>query len=1091
MDKANKLLTMGILTILLMAMIATVAPARAQAETITTDKGLYAIIFSDTNTGYVNVTVTMSNLDPTAVYKVVVSRFNGPESAAIEGTFSLGYGEFRFTLPGSRDARPADLAGTWNATLYKKVGATYQLVTFVNFGVWGINSNITNYGRILQVFGGGFSSDKKVCVVINKTDTGEIITDDLFGENPAKCKVSTLPDATYGRVSNSSKPIPSTVEKGTYDVWLTDYKMLPKVTSNVYENKTSFTITDELMVKIISPADGSQFNRTQTVNVEAEVLYMDYEPVTAGTVTALFDLPGGGASPYNKDKSITLTYDPVSKTWKGSLKIQKDNVTGTWNITVAAQDNYGNNGSDSVEIEVFPAVLVVTTVKDPEDTVPRASWVTWQVKITYEGDGSLADLNIPGCTVYVVNATTNAIVGSAYIIKVATGYYNITWFVPADAPLGAYKFMIPKNGLEDVVDPNKSCKRNIGPKAVVFSAPFTVGITALNVVVDTYAARDVTSQQKAFEPGKTVYIGASVTYKDSGVVMSSGSVRAYIYNATGYLIAEIPMTFYGDTRMWWCSWSSTGYKAGYYTVVVKARDIGGNIGEGSTYFLLAGATISPTKGTVPPDASVKATALDPAKTKYLVTASIFTDPVSGKKLGTTVTITGTTFTPNSKVNITITGLPYLTGKTVFLAVNVPTDASGAFTYSFVFPTAPKGTYTMTITDAKGVTQTVTFTVVPGLILTPGEVVGSAMIKVIGTGYEASVPGTAMLLNGTDALYPIISMQITNWKTNANGTIATVTYSEWPTGVTPAFTMPYIEPGVYSITLYMGKASATDTVKVVNAFKQLPAMITNLDDLMTLLKYVNVTLVGVSGNVAILVTDVGVVKADTATIKTMLTGMNATLVDVKDGVVTISTTVGEIKTTVDALNATIVSVSEDVVAIKTDVGTIKADTATIKTMLTRMNATLVSVSGSVATISTTVGTIKASLDALSPKIDSISGSVATISTTVGTIKSSVDALSPKVTSIEGDMATVKTTMGTLTGKVESIDGNVATVKTDVGTIRAELATVKSDVSDVKDTVSEVPSAVSNVSLAVWVAVVLSLIAAIGSIVSLIMLRKKIA
>ncbi|MEM1767578.1 MAG: hypothetical protein QXD86_06530, partial [Candidatus Bathyarchaeia archaeon] len=950
---------------------------------------------------------------------------------------------------------------------------------FVNFGVWGINSKIINYGRILQVFGGGFkdATNRVTFTIYNTSDNTDKITGILFDDEPAKCKVSTLPDATYGRISNSSKPIPSSVGAGNWTVELLDFVTLPTV-KDVYETKVYFNTTNKLIVNIISPVDGSQFNRTQTVNVEAEVLYMDYEPVTVGTVNATFEVGG-------KYKTITLTYDPVSKTWKGSLKIQKDNVTGPWTITVDAQDNYGNTGSDSVKIEVFPAWLVVTTVKDPEATVPRASWVTWQVKITYEGDGSLADLNIPDCTVYVVNATTNAIVGSAYMAKVATGYYNITWFVPADAPLGAYKFMIPKNGLKDAVE-------NIGPKAVVFSAPFTVGITALNVVVDTYAVyRDVTSQQKAFAPGATVYIGASVTYKDSGVVMSSGSVRAYIYNATGYLIAEIPMTFDGATRMWWCSWSSTGYKAGYYTVVVKARDIGGNIGEGSTYFLLAGATISPTKGTVPPDASVKATALDPAKTKYLVTASIFTDPVSGKKLGTTVTITGTTFTPNSKVNITITGLPYLTGKTVFLAVNVPTDASGAFTYSFVFPTAPKGSYTMTITDAKGVTQTVTFTVVPGLILTPGEVVGSAMIKVIGTGYDASVTGTAMLLNGTDALYPIISMQITNWITNANGTIATVTYSGWPTGVTPAFTMPYIEPGVYSITLYMDTASATDTVKVVNAFKQLPAMITKLDDLMTLLKYVNVTLVGVSGNVAILVTDVGVVKADTATIKTMLTGMNAALVDVKDGVVTISTTVGEIKATVDALNATIVSVSEDVVAIKTDVGTIKADTATIKTMLTRMNATLVSVSGSVATISTTVGTIKASLDALSPKIDSISGSVATISTTVGTIKSSVDALSPKVTSIEGDMATVKTTMGTLTGKVESIDGNVATVKTDVGTIRAELATVRSDVSDVKDTVSEVPSAVGNVSLAVWVAVVLSLIAAIGSIVSLIMLRKKIA
>ncbi|MCX8178151.1 MAG: hypothetical protein N3F10_07685, partial [Candidatus Bathyarchaeota archaeon] len=704
-------------------------------------------------------------------------------------------------------------------------------------------------------------------------------------------------------------------------------------------------------------------------------------PVTAGTVQALFDLPTDGSSPFNNDKTISLTYDPASKTWKGSLKIQKDNVTGDWSIKVSAADNFGNTGEKSTTIKVFPGVLVVSTVKDPAASVPRASWVTWQVKVTYEGDGSLVDLNIPGCTVYVVNATTNAIVSSGYIIKVSTGYYNISWFVPADAPLGSYKFMIPKNGLNDTVDPAKSVSRNVGPKAVVYSAPFSVGITALNVVVDTYSAdKDVTSVRKAFSPGSTVYIGASITYKDSGVVMSSGSVRAYIYNSTGGLVAETLMTFDSGTRMWWCSWSSSGAKAGRYTVVVKARDVGNNIGEGSTYFLIAGVTVTPSRGTVPPEKSVTAKALDAAKTMYLVQASIFT--VSGKSLGTSVTLTGTGFTPKSKVNVTVSGLPYLSGKTVYLAVDVPTDDAGAFTCSFVFPVAPNGTYTLTIRDAVGVTHTARFTVVPGIILTPGVVVGSAMINVIGTGYPADATGQAMLLNGTDALYPIVSSQLVKWTTNLNGTLTSST--AWTdVKATPAFTLPYMEPGTYIVALYMKNTTsplrfASDTVRVVNAFKDLTAIVTKIDDLAALVRSVNVTLVGVSRNVATLITDSGIVKADLSTLKTMLTRMNATLVSISGGVATISTSVGTIRSSVDALSPKVTSIEGKVATIETAVGTIKGEVE--------------SIDGNVATVKTDVGTIKADVSSVKSDLSSVKAGVSSIEDTVSDVPAAVGNVS---------------------------------------------------------------------------------------------------
>lgn len=162
---------------------------------------------------------------------------------------------------------------------------------------------------------------------------------------------------------------------------------------------------------------------------------------------------------------------------------------------------------------------------------------------------------------------------------------------------------------------------------------------------------------------------------------------------------------------------------------------------------------------------------------------------------------------------------------------------------------------------------------------------------------------------------------------------------------------------------------------------------------------------------------------------------------------INTKAGQITTKLDALGAQLQGVEDMGIIIATDVGEIKVAIEALD------------------------------LDALGVDITAIKGDVATIKTNIGTVTTNIATLDAKVTTLSGDVATVSTTLGTLEGTVTSIDGNVATIDTEVGTLQA-------DVTDIlaKPDVDMTP---------VWIAVVLSLIAAIAAIFAVVTIRQKIA
>jgi hypothetical protein len=88
----------------------------------------------------------------------------------------------------------------------------------------------------------------------------------------------------------------------------------------------------------------------------------------------------------------------------------------------------------------------------------------------------------------------------------------------------------------------------------------------------------------------------------------------------------------------------------------------------------------------------------------------------------------------------------------------------------------------------------------------------------------------------------------------------------------------------------------------------------------------------------------------------------------------------------------------------------------------------------------------------------------------TVMDQINSLKPVITSIVGDIATIKTDVGTIKGTVTSIQGNVATIKTDLGVVKGNVP------------VDMTPA---------WIAVGLSLIAAIAAAIAAVGIFRKMA
>ena len=165
-------------------------------------------------------------------------------------------------------------------------------------------------------------------------------------------------------------------------------------------------------------------------------------------------------------------------------------------------------------------------------------------------------------------------------------------------------------------------------------------------------------------------------------------------------------------------------------------------------------------------------------------------------------------------------------------------------------------------------------------------------------------------------------------------------------------------------------------------------------------------------------------------------------------------------------------------INTKSGIITADIAALNPQLQAITDTAVIIATMLGEVQVDIAALDmAALDALGVSITAIKGDVATIKTNIGTVNTAVGSLDAVLGAVAGQLVEVQTSLGTLQGTVTAIDGKVATVQTDVGTVKADITDVQGELP-----VDMTPA---------WIAVVLSLVAAVAAIFAVITIRQKIA
>jgi hypothetical protein len=154
---------------------------------------------------------------------------------------------------------------------------------------------------------------------------------------------------------------------------------------------------------------------------------------------------------------------------------------------------------------------------------------------------------------------------------------------------------------------------------------------------------------------------------------------------------------------------------------------------------------------------------------------------------------------------------------------------------------------------------------------------------------------------------------------------------------------------------------------------------------------------------------------------------------------------------------------------------------ISSTLTNLNAVIGQIEGDIATIVVPeLGVIKTNLSSIDAKIVGINGNLAILNSTLGTIQTTLDVIRLNVTAINGTAASIQTMLGlmngTVTSMISSVNGTIATI------VIPQIGTIQADVSDLKGQEQALAPQL-------MAAIVIALIAAVGSLATVIMMIRR--
>jgi thermitase len=274
----------------------------------------------------------------------------------------------------------------------------------------------------------------------------------------------------------------------------------------------------------------------------------------------------------------------------------------------------------------------------------------------------------------------------------------------------------------------------------------------------------------------------------------------------------------------------------------------------------------------------------------------------GGPIGTTVTVNGRDFTPDSTVQVSFNDL--------FIGT-APTDSSGSFTLTFNVPVSSAGLQLVKATDLI-VSAQANFTVLDvtpldvqvdtGVIHFRGETV-TFYVQTVFEGQAVSAAITSAVLYEPDGTNKTLTA-----KALAMG-LYSVTYelpNDAPAGLYAlSITANYTDVTVESLGTFFKSFLVSETLSGWNAIlvqtnSTIGTIKTDLGILQVNLNQINATLESINGDTATLTTDMGTIEAGLFTLQPNVTSINGTSA-------TIQTVIGSINGTVTGINGDIATI----------------------------------------------------------------------------------------------------------------------------------------------------------------------------------------
>ena len=467
-----------------------------------------------------------------------------------------------------------------------------------------------------------------------------------------------------------------------------------------------------------------------------------------------------------------------------------------------------------------------------------------------------------------------------------------------------------------------------------------------------------------------------------------------------------------------------------------------------------------------------------AGVKYCAQCAVYTAKCD--YLGDVIKVVVAGLSPGETIRVYFGGKLMLTAK-----VNKSTEE-----VSFVVPSVPEGTYTITVvgtasgsitvTDFFNTTKLVTASpkVVPKVLILDLNkdvvpvIVGSGFVRVIGSGFPSGIAMYAVLFNGTDAAYTL-NAHVTRWLADARGILTS------PFTDVLGIYVPVVEPGAYAISLAYSlpdgtvKVAKAGYVFVVNNISTLLTKAELDKATATLSSKIDAVSTALSSAVALLTSKIDAAVTELRSRIDAATGTITSRIDSSTAALSskIDAAVADLKTKIDASTADLKTAID---------GVSKALSTAVTTITSKVDA----VSGKVDTVSSKVDTVSSKVDAVAGTLKTVSDALSSVAKDVSAVKTSVDAIKADVADIKG----VKTDVAALKTDVAGVKSDVAGLKTDLTAARSDIATVKSDVAGVKSDVAAIPGRVDGAAMASYIAVVFALLAFIMATLAFITIRK---